>query len=199
MALIEGIESLYNCDIFGICETYLTSLIPDDNLILNGFGLAPLRADCKNAGNCPRGGVCLYYKEHLPLRHLEFVDESIVVEIDLNREKVLLLLLYRSPSQTPTEFASFMEQLSMFYNKAAPENHTSIVLTGDFNAHSPVLWENEIKSTPDGKALSDFAVLNGFEQIIDEPTHLPRDDIETGIDLILTNKRFSFIDSGVIP
>ena len=25
-------------------------------------------------------------------------------------------------------------------SKAAPENHTSIVLTGDFNARSPVLW-----------------------------------------------------------
>ena len=66
--------------------------------------------------------------------------------------------------------------------------------------HVPLFYgQNEIKSTPEGKALSDFAVLNGFEQIIDEPTHLPRDDIETCIDLILTNKRFSFVDSGVIP
>ena len=139
---------------------------------------------------------------HLPLKHrkdLEFVDESIVVEIDLNRKKVLFLLLYSSSSQSPTEFASFMEKLSMFYNKAAPENHTSIVLTGDFNARSPILWRNETKLAPEGKALGDFAVLNGFEQIIDEPTHLPREDIGICIDLISTNQRYLFVDSGVIP
>ena len=86
----------------------------------------------------------------------------------------------------------------MFYTEASPENPTSIVFTVDFNARSPVLWRNE-KLTPEGKALGDFAVLNGYEQIIDDPTHLPSDDIEACIDLILTNKRFSSVDSGVIP
>ena len=39
-------------------------------------------------------------------------------------------------------------------------------------------------------------VANSLEQLINAPTHLPR---ETCIDLILTDQRLSFVDSGVIP
>ena len=42
-------------------------------------------------------------------------------------------------------------------------------------------------------------LLNCLEQLINEPTHFPRDDIETCIDLIFTDKPTAFVDSGVIP
>ena len=35
-----------------------------------------------------------------------------------------------------------------------------------------------------GEKLSNFMLLNCLEQLISEPTHFPRDDIETCIDLI---------------
>ena len=41
--------------------------------------------------------------------------------------------------------------------------------------------------------------LNSFEQLINEHTHFPRDDIVTCIDLIFTNNKFAFVDNGVIP
>ena len=50
-----------------------------------------------------------------------------------------------------------------------------------------------------GEILSDFAIENGFDQIINEPTHYFQIGRPTCIDLILTNQRYSFVDSGVVP
>ena len=50
-----------------------------------------------------------------------------------------------------------------------------------------------------GEKLSNFMLLSCLEQLISEPTHFPRDDIETCIDLIFTDKPSAFVDSGVIP
>ena len=86
---IEGIDSIHKFDIFCVCETYLTSEIPNEKLMLQGFSPTPLRDDSKTTGRA-KGGVCLYFKEHLPLKCrkvLESLDESIVVEIVLNRNK----------------------------------------------------------------------------------------------------------------
>ena len=74
-----------------------------------------------------------------------------------------------------------------------------VILTGDFNARSPLLWIEEVSENLAGKQLSNLANFNIFEQLISEPTHLPRDDIATCIDLILTNDPFAFIDYGVLP
>ena len=50
-----------------------------------------------------------------------------------------------------------------------------------------------------GEKLSNFMLLSCLEQHISEPIHFHRDDIETCIDLILTDKPSAFVDSGVIP
>ena len=42
-------------------------------------------------------------------------------------------------------------------------------------------------------------MLNSLEQLIDEPTHFPRDDIATCIDLIFTDQAYAISNSGVIP
>ena len=41
-------------------------------------------------------------------------------------------------------------------------------------------------------------LFNQMDQIINEPTHFPRENIETCIDLILTNQPNLFVHSGVI-
>ena len=67
------------------------------------------------------------------------------------------------------------------------------------NARLPAFWSEESRETSEGKALSNFCLLNNLKQIIDEPTHIPRDGIQTCIDLILTGQPYSFVESGVIP
>ena len=63
----------------------------------------------------------------------------------------------------------------------------------------PLFWSEERHENMPGEKLSNFMLLNCLEQLIAEPTHFPRDDIETCIDLIFTDKPASFVDSGVIP
>jgi hypothetical protein len=199
--LVECIQSVHDFDIFGICETYLTDNITDSDLSISGFEQIPKRADNKQGGR-PKGGVCLYFKSNIPLKRrtdLETMDETIVVEINLNRKKIIYLLTYRSPSQSPAVFDTYMQNLQVFYSKALLEKPSSIVMTGDFNCRSPLLWSGENVDKREGRVLADFCTANSVVQMIDEPTHFPRDGIETCLDLILTNQPFYMVDKGVLP
>ena len=202
LAAIEGLDSLNKFDIFGICETYLNDSIDNSDIALSGFSPDPIRADCKESGNRPKGGVCLFYKDHVPLKHrpdLQLIDECIVTEIKIKNKKFFYVLLYRSPSQTREVFLDFTKKLNELLDKLASESPFGIILTGDLNARSPSFWDDEGIETFEGKEISDLTVLNGLEQVINEPTHFPRDGISTCIDHIFTNQRNVIIDSGVIP
>ena len=201
-SFIEGLDSSYNFDLFGVCETYLASHVDNSLLKINGFSDIPLRADCKYA-NHPQGGVCLFFKEHLPIvqrKDLEFIDETIVAEIKLKNKKIFFILSYRPPSQrSQNDINSYCSGLQKTADMIGKEKPSLLVFTGDFNARSPIFWEDEQLESPAGKSLSNFMLLNCLEQLINEPTHLPRGEIETFLDLILTDKPTAFVHSGVIP
>ena len=81
-------------------ETFLDSTIPvnDESLYIKGYSM--IRAD--HPSNAKREGVCIYYKEYLPLiRKVDIckLNECIVTEITVNNERCFLTCLYRSPSQ----------------------------------------------------------------------------------------------------
>ena len=94
---IEGLQAVHNFDIFGICESYLTDKVKQQALQVNGFSPTPFRADCRDTASRPRGGVCLYYKEHLPIINrtdlANNIDETLVCEIRLRNKKILLFYL----------------------------------------------------------------------------------------------------------
>ena len=92
-----------------------------------------------------------------------------------------------------------MQKLKNIIANISAENPFSIILTGDLNARSPVFWDDEGTETFEGKEISNFTLLNGLQQIINEPTHFPREGVATCIDHIFTNQRNTIIDSGVIP
>ena len=60
-----------------------------------------------------------------------------------------------------------------------------VVLNWDLNASSPLFWDQEADETLPSRKLSELMLLNRMDQIIDEPTHFPRDNTETCIDLLL--------------
>ena len=73
---------------------------------INGYSL--FRVD--HPLNIKRGGVCMYFKESLPvIRRGDFsnMKESLVTEINVNNEKFFFTCLYRSPSQSHEELENF--------------------------------------------------------------------------------------------
>jgi hypothetical protein len=199
-SFIEGLDSCHHFDIFGICESFLTDKVSDNDLCINGFSPEPFRADCPD--NTSHGGVCLYFKEHLPIKErkdLTALDETIVAEINLKRKKIFFVLSYRSPSKSSNpELADYISKLRTTLDNIRKEKHSLIVLAGDFNARSRLFWEEEHAENSAGHKLSEFMLLNGLSELISEPTHLPRDNVSSCIDLIFTDNAFSFVDSGVI-
>ena len=204
-SMIEGLDSCHQFDIFGLCETYFTANTSEKDIAISGFSDKPFRADNNTEvdGARPRGGVCLYFKEHLPIVNrpdLVLTNETIISEVRLGRKKIFFILSYRPPSMsTVSDVAAYCSNLKDSMDKIAKENPSLVVMTGDFNARSPLFWKEERHETMPGEKLSNFMLLSCLEQLIDEPTHFPRDDIETCIDLIFTDKPSSFVDHGVIP
>ena len=74
-----------------IAALQTTYYISYDDISINRFSPDPFRSD--KVSTIRNGGVCLYYKESLPVTKrcdLERLPETIVVEIKLNRKKYLL-------------------------------------------------------------------------------------------------------------
>ena len=72
-------------DFICLSETYLDSSTPDRLLEIDGYIL--VRAD--NSNNIKRGGVCIYYKESVPVRimSLPYLKEALLLEMTLQQFK----------------------------------------------------------------------------------------------------------------
>ena len=97
------------------------------------------------------------------------------------------------------QFGKYMSDLQSLYDQLLKEKPSVIVLSGDFNSKSPLFWDEEAIETAEGKQLSDFIMVNGLEQLINEPTHFQTDCSPHCVDLILTNNPSAFVNSEVIP
>ena len=94
-----------------------------------------IRAD--HSSNTKRGGVCIYYKEYLPLiRKIEIckLNECIVTEITVINKRCFLACLYRSPNQNQEQFESFFENFIDVLSGINNQQPTCSILVGDFNA-----------------------------------------------------------------
>ena len=79
--LLKAYLAVHKFDIVCLSETYLNSSFPfdDDNLDIPGYIM--IRVD--HPANSKRGGVCMYYKNCLPLKVLDirFLHESVAFEL----------------------------------------------------------------------------------------------------------------------
>ena len=79
--LLKAYISVHKFDIICLSETYLDSTVPldDVNLVISGYNL--IRSD--HPSNTKRGGVCLYYKNYLPLRvlNISYLKECLNFEL----------------------------------------------------------------------------------------------------------------------
>ena len=71
-------------DFICLSETYLDSAIPDSLLEIDGYNLI-----CSDHPNdIKRGGVCIYFKEMLPVRviNIPYLKEALLLEMNYNKK-----------------------------------------------------------------------------------------------------------------
>ena len=197
--LIETFQATYDFDIFGVCESSLNESIPNESIFIAGFSPDPFRAD--KSVNTRNGGVCLYFREDLPIKRrtdLELLPETIVAEVKLKKKKIFVILSYCHPNLSSIEFEEYTNALEQIYVLAKKENSSVNILTGDFNARSPLFWENDTE-TREGRVFNNFLLSNNLEELINEPTHIRDDGAKSCIDLICTDHANFFTETGVLP
>ena len=194
--LIEAYDSVYKFDLIAISETMLNSTIGNDVISIDGFSREIYRADHPSDNKI--GGVCLYFREGLPIKRrkdLEFLQEMIVAEITISRNKILFSTIYRSPSQNSEQFENFIDRLHRSLNVMQRERPPLMILTGDLNCRSSQWWPQDMEE-PQGMALEELIETNNLHQLIDEPTNI-RGEAMSCIDLITTDQPNLFLQSGV--
>ena len=89
-----------------ILQLIVDSSTSDSLLEIAGYIL--VCADHPN--NIKSGGVCIYYKESLPVRviSLLYLKEALLLEMTCSNKKVIVSVIYRSPSQNNSEFDLFL-------------------------------------------------------------------------------------------
>ena len=98
--ILKAYISVHKFDIICLSETYLDSTVPidDDNLVISRYNL--IRSD--HPSNNKRGGVCLYYKNYLPLRviilNISYLKECLNFQVRIGDKSCNSIALYRSPS-----------------------------------------------------------------------------------------------------
>ena len=196
--LIESLQNINDFDMFGVCESMLTSNILNEDIYINGFSPEPFRSD--KGLNTRNGGVCLYFKESLPIkekRDLEIIPETIVAEIKLIRKKIFVVLSYCHPNISIGEFNEYLNSLEKIHESRRKENSYGSILCGDFNAKSPLFWEGDSENRQ-GRLLNNFLISNNLEQLINEPTHVHDNGSQSCIDLICMDQPFLFTKTGVL-
>ena len=140
-----------------------------------------MRAD--HPSNTKRGGVCLYYKEDLPIirRDISNLKKMLSYRNTIKNQQCFLTCLYRSPSQSCEQFQSFCDSPDFPMNNSLNPATISIII-GYFNGKCSKLY-SFVTSDNTGKKSDTITSATGYTQIIDKSTHFTN-YISSCIDLI---------------
>ena len=172
-------------------ETYLDPSVPlhDVNLEIQGYEL--VRSD--HPSQHKRGGVCIYFRNSLPLKilNIHYLQESISFELQVGSKIYNFFSLYQSPSQTSAGFPKFPYNFELTLEVPAESN--SHLMLRDFNIKS----KNWYINTTEGAKIKLVTSQYGLHQIINEPTQVLNNS--SSINLIFTSQLNLGLDSGVHP
>ena len=126
---------------------------------------------------------------------MPYFKEALSLEMNHNNKKVLVSVKYRFPSQNYDEFDSFLSNLQKLLNDIENCKPSLSIVTGDFNSRCSSWWPNDI-NTPGGLKFYSLTSLNGFSQLIHEPTHIQANS-SSCTDLIFTDQPKLSVNSGV--
>ena len=198
LSQMSAVLNIHQFDIFCLTETFLDSSISseDPRLAIEGYKLFR----CDHPSNLRSGGVCLYFKDHLPtaLRpDLTALDECLVCEIQNGSKRFFLSVLYLSPSQSSKQFSLFRQRWEgtiININDCSP---TIAMNIGHFNARNSEWWIGD-STNLQGTELAELVAQNSLNQIIDGPTHILPNSASC-IDLIFTTETNFVTDPRVLP
>ena len=162
-------------DILVIAETKIDSSFPTSQFMIEGF-MKPFRYDRNQNG----GGLFIYVRKRAPLKELTKYKnpnniECGMIEINLKKQKWLLVAINRPPSQPQQYFFNETGRVLDHYC----HQYESLILIGDFNC--------EI----DGDSIRSFVDNYNLNSLVRSPTCFKSDNPRC-IDLILTNRNRSF-------
>ena len=172
-------------DIFGMCETFLTASISDDQIAIDDFDI--LRKDRSDTQNKVGGGVILYTWKSINCRRRHEIEtsniETLWAEITLpNAKPFLICTAYRPPCTNSEWIDLFEEELSI-----AQTTDLEIILMGDFNFDFGInlnkKWHNLIE-------------LFDLTQFVSKPTRVTESS-STIIDHIYSTNPENIIESFV--
>ena len=106
--------------------------------------------------------------------------------MNYNNKKVIVSVIYRSPSQSTDEFDSFLSNFENFLNDINKRKPSLSAVTGDFNSRSSS-WRSKDTDTIEGLKLFSLISSNRLSQLINEPTHIQGNSTSC-IDLIFTDQ-----------
>ena len=169
---LQAYVTQHNYDIICLSETFLNSSIDsnDTRTLIDGYNL--IRSD--HPSDSKRGGVCIYYKEHIPLIKRDDICtlyNCLVTEICSKSEKCFLTCIYCSQSQNNEEFKNFCGNFDLLLSNINDEIPNCSIITGDFNASRSNWWKSHITNSV-GQELDSLTSSAGYSQIIDKPTHI---------------------------
>ena len=163
-----------NADLVSIAETKLDASFPSAQFTLEGYH-TPYRLDINNKS----GGILVYVKSSIPSRcfcyeELHISIEANPFEINLKKEKCLVISIYHPPSRNSENVLNSLTKIIEYFAKTY-DNH---LIFGDFNLE------------PTDSALMRFLDSNSLTNLIKTKTCFKGKG--SCIDLILTNMKFSF-------
>ena len=152
LSQISAFLNAHKFDIFCLTETFSDSsisriAIEDTRLAIEGCKLFR----CDHASKLRRGGVGLYFKDHLPFAirpNLTALDGCLVCEIQNGSKRLFITILYRSPSQSIEQFSLFKqrwEETIIYINDYSPPITMYIK---DFNARNAEWWNGDSTNLP---------------------------------------------------
>ena len=144
LSLLRAYVSVHKFGIICLSEKYIDSSIDDESLEISGCCL--IGSD--HPSNKRRGGICIYYKNFFPLKvtGVRLLEECIAFDLILINKLCSFVALYRSPSQSQDDFATF----EMTFGLVSKKKSFLFVVLGDLNAKLSQ-WHDKDSSTSEGK------------------------------------------------
>ena len=171
----------------------MSNLSDGDNFTLPSYNIV----GGGNLSNTKKNGVCIYFKNSLPLKVLDIqlLQESNNFEIKISDKTCNFISLYRFPSQSKDEFGCFADNLELNLDSIALRNPYLIVVLGDCNTETKGWYHLGITSY-EGTRIDGITSQFGLEQLIHELT-LITGERSLYIDLIFAYQTNLVVESGV--